>query len=147
MSNCFLEVTRDGQLMLIQELSSKEWSFFESFGFEFELFGCNVKISLPDGWTFKDSFLYDEKSRKRGGILENSLYLSQRYSFVVENVVQNDWRSILRVFVKDSDGSVIFDAGQCIPTNPYDLPRAQDKALSFLRKKFPYWEDPTMYWD
>ena len=48
--------------------------------------------------------------------------------------------------VKDADGTIIFEAGQCKGYGEeYDV--LVQKAQEYLDANYPEWEDETKYWD
>lgn len=135
---------------------------FESLGFTFEDIGDDVlyQATLPDGWTLKSdggywTYLIDEKGRERGSYFYKGAFydrsghmnLSQRFHATYENIDPEDWDSPIKVHVKDADGTIIFDAGQCEKAYSDEYDKLMRTATEYLATNYPDWKDPTKYWD
>ena len=135
---------------------------FESLGFAFEDIGDDVlyHATLPDGWTLKSdggywTYLIDEKGRERGSYFYKGAFwdrsghmnLHTRFRVCDGHINSDNCDSPIKVYAKDADGSIIFDAGQC---KEYYADGYEDKikeVIEYLNSNYPEWEDPTKYWD
>lgn len=138
---------------------------FEALGFTFNDIGDDIlcEATLPEGWktveTPGSSILWenlvDDKGRVRGNYCyKGALYdryghmsLNARFQLTYEHTNPDDWDSPVIVVVKDADGTVIFNAGQCDRAYSDAYKALMKKAKDFLKSNYPEWEDVTKYWD
>ena len=135
---------------------------FEAIGFKFEDIGDDVlyQATLPEGWTLKSdggywTYLIDEKGRERGSYFYKGAFydrnghmnLTQRFHATYDNVDPKDWDSPVKVYVKDADGTILFEAGQCDKAYSDEYDKLMSKAKDYLKTNYPEWEDASKYWD
>ncbi len=135
---------------------------FEAIGFKFEDIEDDVlyQATLPEGWTLKSdggywTYLIDEKGRERGSYFyKGALYdrnghmnLTQRFHATYEHLDPDDWKSPIKIFVKDTDGTILFEAGQCDEAYSDEYNELMSKATDYLNTNYPEWEDASKYWD
>ncbi len=138
---------------------------FEALGFTFTDVGDDVlfEATLPEGWSTQETpgssilreNLVDDKGRIRGDYYyKESFYdrygrmsLYCRYHLTYQHTDPNNRFSSVNVVVTDSDGSVIFKAGQCLNTSSKKYDKLVTRAKEYLRSNYPDWKDATKYWD
>lgn len=135
---------------------------FEALGFTFEDVDDDVlyQATLPEGWAVKSdggywSYLIDEKGRERGSYFYKGAFydrnghmsLRQRFSVTSCNIDSDNWESPVKVLVKDIDGTILFDAGQCKKSYTNEYYELVKKAEEYLKANYPDWEDASKYWD
>ena len=134
---------------------------FESLGFTFKDIGDDVlyQATLPDGWTLKSdgywTYLIDEKGRERGSYFYKGAFwdrsghmnLHTRFRVCEGHTNSDDCDSPIKIYAKDADGTVIFDAGQCKEYYADGYEDKIKKAVEYLDTNYPEWNDPTKYWD
>lgn len=135
---------------------------FEAIGFKFKDIGDDVlfQASLPEGWTLKSdggywTDLIDEKGRKRGSYFYKGAFydrsghmsLSRRFQATYDHINPEDWESPVKVFVKDADGTILFEAGQCAKAYSDECDALMSQAKDYLNTNYPGWEDASRYWD
>ena len=135
---------------------------FEAIGFKFEDIGDDVlyQATLPEGWTLKSdggywTYLIDEKGRERGSYFYKGAFydrnghmnLTQRFHATYEHLDPDDWKSPIKIFVKDTDGTILFEAGQCNEAYSDEYNELMSKATDYLKTNYPEWEEASKYWD
>lgn len=138
---------------------------FEALGFTFTDIGDSVlfEATLPEGWSTKKvhdlsilrEYLVDNKGRVRGYYYYNGSFydrhgnmrLSNRYNVTYQHTAYDNFDSPINVVVKDTDGSIIFNAGQCKEPCSDEYDELVVKAKEYLNSNYPDWEDVTKYWD
>lgn len=135
---------------------------FETLGFTFEDYGDDVlyKVTLPEGWTLKPDSRYrtiiiDEKGRERGkSVYKGTFYdryghmhLISRFRVTHEPINPENCNSPIKVCAKCSDGTILFEAGQCKESCINEYKELIGKATDYLKTNYPEWEDASKYWD
>ena len=138
---------------------------FEALGFTFTDIGDSVLLeaTLPEGWSTQETpgssilwkNLIDDKGRVRGKYCYKGAFydryghmsLSCRYHLDYQNTDPDNYDSPINVVVTDTDGSVIFNAGQCKKAYSKEYDKLLEKAEEYLASNYPEWEDVTKYWD
>ena len=135
---------------------------FEAIGFKFKDIGDDVlfQASLPEGWTLKSdggywTYLIDDIGRNRGSYFYKGAFydrsghmsLSKRFHVTYDNINPEDWESPVKVFVKDADGTILFEAGQCDKKYSEEYDALISQAKHYLNTNYPGWEDASKYWD
>ena len=138
---------------------------FEALGFTFTDTGDDVlfEATLPEGWSTQETpgssilwkNLIDDKGRVRGKYCYKGAFydryghmsLSCRYHLDYQNTDPDNYDSPINVVVTDTDGSVIFNAGQCKKAYSKEYDKLLEKAEEYLASNYPEWEDVTKYWD
>ena len=135
---------------------------FEAIGFKFEDIGDDVlfQATLPEGWTLESdggywTYLIDEKGNKRGSYFYKGAFydrnghmnLTQRFHATYEHIDSEDWKSPVKVLVKDVDDTILFEAGECDKAYSDEYDVLMSKARDYLNTNYPGWEDASKYWD
>jgi len=144
---------------------------FEKIGFKFQEVGDNVlyAASLPKGWKIKSdggywSYIYDQHNCRRGSIfykgafwdrnghmsLERRFRIETEYAPGQEGIDEDEREQVL--FVEDADGYKVKVFGQARRygekyRTTAEFEKLREDANQYMNEKYPYWDDPTEYWD
>ena len=127
---------------------------FTAVGFKVRKIGTDTfKLFLPKGWNIIQASndwtsIVDEHNHIRAvtEATSMSIRLLPRFRCDISHI-DNDWGAPIEITVKDTDGSVIFKAGQCEEAYSKDFKRLLEEAKQYLFLTYPEWNDPTKYWD
>lgn len=135
---------------------------FEALGFKFEDVHDDVlyQAALPEGWTIEHdggywTDLFDEKGRRRGNYFykgafydrDGHMSLNRRFRIDYDHIDPDDYDTPVKVFVKDYDDRIVFEAGQCEKAYGAEYDNLIYQAKNYLNTNYPGWEDETKYWD
>lgn len=120
-----------------------------------------VHAKLPPGWSKVAtdhamwSKLVDDKGRERAGIFYKAAFYDRKAHlrcttrYAIDRAYPKDPCDLaqIRAFVKDSDGTVLFDAGWSTRAPGSFEDPAEVACEAWLDEHRPGWRDPSKHWD